>query len=434
MIRTVLRISYLNLKRDRVALLLTFVLPIAFFSIFAGVFGSQGGSGTSRVKVALVDQDHSEASTRFVAELMKDPGLRVTTTSASGTLLDRASAESLVKGGEFPVAIVVPPGFGETFGAFGGDAKPIDLLADKSDPVAPQLVFGLLQKAAMTSAPDLIARRGLEMFSKYGGAFTAQQEQAVGQFLPRLRERAGGSQAGAPTGKEGSASGGGRAGSTAESVGLVRVNTVDLIGEKKSSGLIAFYAAGTGVMFLLFSMSGASGTLLDEEESGTLERLLTSSVGMGGLLLGKWIFIALMGMAQLLVMFVWGALVFKVELLKHFGGFALMTIPTASAAAGFGLVLATASRTRQQLAGISTILILVMSAVGGSMFPRFLMSDFMQKIGLVTFNAWALDGFQKVFWYEQPISSLWPQVLVLTSLTAAFLIIARSLARRWESV
>ncbi len=32
------------------------------------------------------------------------------------------------------------------------------------------------------------------------------------------------------------------------------------------------------------------------------------------------------------------------------------------------------------------------------MFPRFLMSETMQQFGLVTFNAWALDGYLKVFW------------------------------------
>jgi ABC-2 type transport system permease protein len=89
---------------------------------------------------------------------------------------------------------------------------------------------------------------------------------------------------------------------------------------------------------------------------------------------------------------------------------------------------------RAQLSGISTIVILAMSAVGGSMFPRFLMSETMQKMGLVTFNAWALDGYIKVFWREAPIIDLWPQILVLTGLCAVFLTGARFAARRWETL
>jgi len=67
------------------------------------------------------------------------------------------------------------------------------------------------------------------------------------------------------------------------------------------------------------------------------------------------------------------------------------------------------------------------------MFPRFLMSDTMQKFGLLTFNAWALDGYLKVFWRNAPIAALWPQVLVLTALTGVFLALARTFARRWET-
>ena len=132
-------------------------------------------------------------------------------------------------------------------------------------------------------------------------------------------------------------------------------------------------------------------------------------------------------------MFTWGALVFGLELLSHLAGFALMTLATAGAAAGFGLVLATACRSRGQLSGIGTIVILMMSALGGSMFPRFLMSEKMQKLGLFTFNGWALDGYIKVFWRNAPLVELWPQLLVLVLLTAAFLTVARRLARRWET-
>ena len=205
-------------------------------------------------------------------------------------------------------------------------------------------------------------------------------------------------------------------------------------GGGSNPSLIAFYAAGIGVMFLLFSASAAGGSLLDEVESGTLDRLLTSPLGMGRLLLGKWLFLALLGALQVSVMFAWGAVVFGLELVPHLAGFVVMTLVTAGAAAGFGLVLAAACRSRAQLAGISTIVILMMSAVGGSMFPRFLMSESMQKLGLLTFNGWALDGYIKVFWRHAPLAELWPQVLVLALAGAAFLSAARRLARRWETV
>ena len=48
-----------------------------------------------------------------------------------------------------------------------------------------------------------------------------------------------------------------------------------------------------------------------------------------------------------------------------------MTLVTASAAAALGLVLASLARTRAQLSGFSTLLILTMSALGGSMSHGF---------------------------------------------------------------
>jgi ABC-2 type transport system permease protein len=152
------------------------------------------------------------------------------------------------------------------------------------------------------------------------------------------------------------------------------------------------------------------------------------------LLAGKWISFILLGMMQVSVMFLWGWLVFQVELWSHIPGFLVMTVVTAAAAAAFGIMLGAVCRTRGQLAGLSTTVILLMSAVGGSMFPRFAMSESLQKVGLCTFNAWALDGYQKVFWRDAPVWDLWPQVLVLAALAVVFLLAARLLARRWEVV
>ncbi len=163
----------------------------------------------------------------------------------------------------------------------------------------------------------------------------------------------------------------------------VNLQVVDVMrsGDQRES-LVSFYAAGIGVMFLLFSMVGAAGSvLLDEVESGTLERLLCTRIGMSGILGGKWLFLVVVGFAQLSVMFLWGTVAFGLPLFSHLGGFAVMTLVTSAAAAALALMLATVAKSRAQLSGFSTILILTMSALGGSMFPRFLMSETMQRVG-----------------------------------------------------
>lgn len=423
MLLTLLRIGWISMKRDRVVQALTFLLPIMFFSIFALVFSNQTDP-TSRVRVAIVDEDQTEYSQKLVEALEKEGGLRVTRTTSEGDAqrpLTRADAEGLIREGDLSVAIVIPKGLGEVslFGAAGAEGTAeikVQLLADVSDPVAPQVVSGLLQKVAFTAAPVTMATEGMTLFEKYGGAMTPQQKQILDDW-----QKSGG-QMGASTSGD------------AAQIGLP-IETVNVLQpEGGDTNMVSFYAAGIGVMFLLFSCAGAGGTLLDEEEAGTLDRLIGSRAGMTGVLVGKWLFLMLMGVMQLTVMFSWGALMFHLPLADHLPGFFIMAVATASAAAAFGLVLATISRSRAQLSGLSTIIILAMSAMGGSMFPRFMMSDTMQQIGLVTFNAWALDGFLKVFWYEVPLTQLWPQLAVLFGLAAVFFTLARHFARRWEAV
>jgi ABC-2 type transport system permease protein len=154
---------------------------------------------------------------------------------------------------------------------------------------------------------------------------------------------------------------------------------------------------------------------------------------MSTLLCGKLAYCAALAFLQLAAMFLWGAAVFHLELFSHIPGFLVMTAASALTAASFGLVIATLSRTRPQQAAISTLLILTMSALGGSMFPRFLMPEAMKTIGLFTFNAWAIDGYTKVFWRDEPLPHLLPQLVVLLGSSIVLFALARLLARRWEA-
>ena len=424
MILAVAKNRLMNLKRDRAAFVLAFVLPVAFFTIFAGIFSGSGRSTTRKVPVIVVDEDGSAGSLRFVEGLKAEAGLSVELKPGDGKdaatpLYTAASAEAAVRKGEAPVALIIPKGFGENPIAFGPGAKraTLSILADSADPVAPQVLNGLVQKVAMTSMPAALARTGMAEVDKWSGGLTPEQKARMEQSIEAIEKPA---ESGAPAAASGSG-------------GLVSVKTRDIVGEAKKNPTVTFYAAGLGVMFLLFSATGAGGALIEEAESGTLDRILATRVSMTTLLLGKLVYLSGVGVVQLTLMFLWGAIFFGLELFSHIPGFLVMTLSTALASSAFGLMLASVCRSRMQLVALSNLSILLMSALGGSLFPRFLMSEKLQKIGLITLNAWALDGFQKIFWRDEPLWSIWPQVLVLSGLGALFFVIARRVARRWET-
>jgi ABC-2 type transport system permease protein len=291
--------------------------------------------------------------------------------------------------------------------------------------VAAQVVAGLLQKVVMTSLPDTMAGEGMKYFEQFSGGLTAEQrkdmESNLSKFRDQMRQRD--QEGNAPAADSGNSAG-----------GLVAVEMRDVVGENKRSPMVAFSAAGIGVMFLLFTASASAGSLLSEAECGALDRILSARVSMTTLLAGKMTYCTLLAFLQLTLMFLWGAAVFHLELFTHLPGFLLMTAATSFAVASFGMLLATVSRSRGQQAAISTLLILTMSAIGGSMVPRFVMPEAMKTVGLFTFNAWAIDGYTKVFWRDEPVTHLWPQVAVLLGIGALFFLIARRFARRWESV
>jgi len=431
------RTALVALRRDRASLALSFVLPIAFFSIFAVIFGGRRDT-VPRVSVILVDEDQSTASRQLVQALQHEGSLRVATKPASQKNAPQppnytaATAEAAVKAGDFSVALIIPKGWGVNPISFRPNAESaqsapsLQLLYDASDTIAPQMVGGLLQKAAMTAMPLTMAEQGIKSTGEFIGGLTPDQRARMDQNLAQLRqlEARQAAEAANPAASPAPAPAG--------SGGLIAVHNRSVVGEAKNSSMISFYAAAIGVMFLLFTASGSSGALLDEAESGTLDRVLSSRITVTGLLAGKLLFNTLLAFTQLVVMFLWGWAVFQLDLFSHIPGFLVMGLSTAVAVAAFGMLLASLCHTRAQLGALSTLVILIMSSIGGSMFPRFLMPENIQKAGLFTINAWAIDGFTKVFWRDLPISALWPQVSVLLAIAIVLFLIARRIARRWE--
>ena len=432
MIATIVRNGFRALRRDRGALILSFILPVAFFSIFAAVFGPMSGGSTPRVNVLVVNEDRSPASDALVSGLRREAALNTRTRpeakegEPAPPEYTAATAEAAVKDGTAPVALIIPAGFGAGPLSLtpGSARKAVRILHDSSNPVAGQMVAGLLQKVAMTSMPASMAEAGMRYFDQASGGLTPQQRERLEANLARLREfTARRDRSDSPA-----------TATDANSGGLVAVEMRDVVGENKRSPMIAFYAAGIGVMFLLFTASATGGSLLDEAESGALDRILSARVSMTTLLAGKLAYSMTLACCQLTLMFLWGATVFHLELFSHLPGFIVMTLASSFTVAAFGILLASVSHTRSQQAAVATLLILTMSAIGGSMFPRFLMPETMKKVGLLTFNAWAIDGYTKVFWRDEPVSHLLPQVAALVAGGAILFLVARHFARRWESL
>ena len=99
-------------------------------------------------------------------------------------------------------------------------------------------------------------------------------------------------------------------------------------------------------------------------------------------------------------------------------------------AAGLALALTAACRSREQAQPLTTFVVLLLAALGGSMAPRFLMPEAFRDLGWITPHAWAIEAYQAVIWrgeFTPTVISAWA---VMASLGAGGLAIALMFERR----
>lgn len=193
---------------------------------------------------------------------------------------------------------------------------------------------------------------------------------------------------------------------------------------------VSYYVGATAILFLLFSaMQGASITL-DERKNGISDRLLLGAKGALGLLSGKFLFLTLIGTLQAAVIVIIAELFFGVPAFERAGPIVLACAASASLASALGLLVASLCKTAAQMNTVSTFAVLLFSAVGGSMVPRFMMPEWLQGLGLFTPNHWAIEGFYGLIARSQTVTELWLVWLVQFGGAAVCLIFAAFLSHR----
>lgn len=192
----------------------------------------------------------------------------------------------------------------------------------------------------------------------------------------------------------------------------------------------AYYAGAVSVMFVFFAaMHGAMGGL-DERRSGLQARLALARGGLGPILLGRAGWLTAVGVMQTAAVFV--AAWTKLPPLApwQMAAAAVTAALVGFSAAGLALALTAACRSREQAQPLTTFVVLLLAALGGSMAPRFLMPDAFRALGWITPHAWAIEAYQATLWrgaFTSVVITAWS---VLAGLGVAGLALAVLLERR----
>ena len=177
---------------------------------------------------------------------------------------------------------------------------------------------------------------------------------------------------------------------------------------------------GYAVMFVFFIITSLSASIRSERLNGTFRRMLSMPVGRGELLAGKMLASIVIGVTQVIVLFVVGALVFRMGLGNSPLAFLVLTIALVACAAALGLA---ASTTRIKGAGLAAPLIIA-ALLGGCMFPPDLMPPFLRALSYAVPHRWALNGYQNLLVRGLGFEQVAPQIAALLLFTALFFFFA----------
>ncbi|NOZ08080.1 MAG: ABC transporter permease [FCB group bacterium] len=387
---------------DRKALLLSFLLPIFLVGLFAFVYGSMGGPREEHpVKLLITDQDQTDLSAGIVARLDSLKSIRLT----SMTLEE---ARQKVTRGDYPAVLVLHKGLADSISA----NRP-GVLEMQYDP-ARELEMGLLQQAILLPLFELIGRPALQemIFEEVQGDYPRLDPGLMKQIKNNIEKNF-------------------RSGKVSQV--LENRNPIimtPLIPVERASWALIQAVAGTAVMMLLFSVAGLGAGLLAERETGTLKRLLITPLHPMHILYGKLLSTLVVSVLQLVVVFIFAWLVFGLDLSLNPPALLLVAFTTAFACASFGIFLAAVSTSRKQVEMLSTLIILIMSAIGGSMIPLPIMPAIMQKLAAVSVNYWSIQGFFDIFWRELPLWEILPRIAILFGIGVLLITLARVFFKR----
>ena len=383
--------------RERAAVIAGYMVPIVLLVVFGLIYSGMGGSDQEvKVDLLFVDQVKDSQSERFRDALGSQGVFNITSTEkrdGEDVPLTADDARAMILNGKAHIGLV----YEKTKSQFGFEAMKVPvltLLYDPSSGIEKQITEGLINYAVASSIGGDLPKEGLGFLLNE----LEMKDSPAGKKLLDLMDQ---SMKKIPGGESGN-------GMQTMMKAMVDLHEEEVVREEVKHGnpFMANTISGLIVMFLLFSVSYGAASLLAEQQGGAIKRIMFAPVSADAIILGKFMSVGLNSLLQAMLMLVTSMLIFRVNIFGNFGPVLVMTIATVAATTSFGMLLAAGAKSYEQIQSMIMIIVLSMSAIGGSMFPRIIMPEWMKGLGLFTINGWAIDGYLDALYRYNGLGSI----------------------------
>ncbi|HRF49880.1 MAG TPA: ABC transporter permease [Anaerolineales bacterium] len=353
--------------RDVGGLLLMLLAPFALtvgIGLVTGRFSGDSSTGLSQIPVVLVNNDDGDLG-RVLVETFASADLA--DLLEPKTVTDEAAARAAIDADEAAAAVIVPAGFSTAIFEAVADAPSIELVLNPERPVSAGVVQSIVE--------SLLSR--IEV-GRVSGQVAVEQLLQTGRITPDQAEAIGREFGEQQAGTAGSA---------------ITIRRVDVSGRAAEAfDVLTIIAPGFALMFLMFTVTNAGRTIIQERLNGTLPRLLAAPIGAGEVLGGKLLGIFLIGVAQVAILILANGALFGVDWGEPVAVIALV-LASAAGAAGWGALLAALAQSPAQISGLGSALMLIFGILGGSLGNQIALPDMLLPVAWLTPNYWGIQGF-----------------------------------------
>ena len=383
-----LHIALIELKRylvNRGELGFSLALPVVLFALMYGAFG---GEESFHATAHVVDLDGGAHSRALIDRLdaMEEITVRERTLDDANDALDRSAILT---------AVVIPSDF--SAGLENGDPVAITFRKRGNGGDTGQIVEAIVRSVAQQMGAEDRVRSTVNSTLRDSDVPPDRIDAVVGRLLGESSLR--------------------------PSVG---VETRWLGGEE--SDPTDRLVPGLLVMFLMFAVTMNAQTLVEERRSGTLERLMTTRLGVNQLFAGKFFAGVLRAVVQALILLSLAFVVLRIGDATDFLELTVFSALVAMAVSAVGLVLGSIARTRDQAIWAAVFFTMFMTVFGGTFFdltgagPLDMLSRF-------TLTRYAIDSMFGMLASGQTLAGQGTGIAVHVGVAAVGLLIARTMFR-----